>query len=70
MRSKEGMAKKQLTIEEKLEAALVPVEEQPYKVPDNWCWVYMLKGYAECLDKYRKPVNAKERADREGSIPY
>ena len=39
MRSKEGMAKKQLTIEEKLEAALVPVEEQPYKVPDNWCWV-------------------------------
>ena len=33
------MAKKQLTIEEKLEAALVPVEEQPYKVPDNWCWV-------------------------------
>ena len=33
------MAKKQLTIEEKLEAALVPVEEQPYKVPENWCWV-------------------------------
>ncbi|MBR1695634.1 MAG: restriction endonuclease subunit S [Selenomonas sp.] len=33
------MAKKQLTIEEKLQAALVPVEEQPYKVPENWCWV-------------------------------
>ncbi|MBE6084471.1 MAG: hypothetical protein E7203_03205 [Selenomonas ruminantium] len=33
------MAKKQLTIEEKLQAALVPAEEQPYKVPDNWCWV-------------------------------
>ena len=33
------MAKKQLTIEEKLEAALVPVEEQPYTVPENWCWV-------------------------------
>jgi len=32
------MAKKQLTIEEKLEAALVPVEEQPYKVPENWCF--------------------------------
>ena len=35
------MAKKQLTIEEKLEAALVPVEEQPYKVPENWCWSYL-----------------------------
>lgn len=64
------MAKKQLTIEEKLEAALVPVEEQPYKVPENWCWVYLLAGYAECLDKYRKPVNAKERAERIGEIPY
>ena len=32
------MAKKQQTIEEKLQAALVPVEEQPYKVPENWCF--------------------------------
>ena len=36
------MAKKQLTIEEKLQAALVPVEEQPYKVPENWCWTYLV----------------------------
>lgn len=64
------MAKKQLTTEEKLQAALVPEEEQPYKVPDNWCWVYLLAGYAECLDKYRKPVNAKERSERIGDIPY
>lgn len=27
-----------LTLEEKLQQALVPQEEQPYKVPDNWCW--------------------------------
>lgn len=27
-----------LTPEEKLAQALVPVEEQPYKVPENWCW--------------------------------
>ena len=27
-----------LTPEEKLVQALVPVEEQPYKVPENWCW--------------------------------
>lgn len=33
------MAKKKLTTEEKLQAALVPEEEQPYKVPENWCWV-------------------------------
>ncbi|WP_297964149.1 restriction endonuclease subunit S [uncultured Anaerovibrio sp.] len=33
------MSKKQLTIEEKLQNALVPAEEQPYQVPDNWCWV-------------------------------
>lgn len=36
------MAKKkqiELTIEEKLQNALVPKEEQPYKIPNNWCWV-------------------------------
>lgn len=27
------------TAEEKLQQALVPEAEQPYKVPDNWCWV-------------------------------
>ena len=27
-----------LTLEEKLQQALVPVEEQPYPVPENWCW--------------------------------
>ena len=26
-------------MEEKLEQALVPVDEQPYEVPENWCWV-------------------------------
>lgn len=29
-----------LTPEEKLQQALVPEAEQPYKVPDNWCWTY------------------------------
>lgn len=28
-----------LTPEEKLQQALVPEAEQPYKVPANWCWV-------------------------------
>ena len=29
-----------LSPEERLQAALVPESEQPYKVPENWCWVY------------------------------
>ncbi len=29
-----------LTIEERLQQALVPAEEQPYEVPENWVWVY------------------------------
>lgn len=38
------MAKKkqiELTKEEKLQNALVPKEEQPYKIPNNWCWTYI-----------------------------
>ena len=31
--------KETLSLEEKLEQALVPVDEQPYEVPENWCWV-------------------------------
>lgn len=31
--------KKELTPEEMLQEALVPEEEQPYKVPENWVWV-------------------------------
>lgn len=29
-----------LTIEERLQQALVPAEEQPYEVPENWVWTY------------------------------
>ncbi|AYV93430.1 type I restriction modification DNA specificity domain protein [Fusobacterium necrophorum subsp. funduliforme ATCC 51357] len=65
------MAKKEeLTIEEKLQAALIPKEEQPYEIPDSWVWGYMFFAFAECLDKYRKPVNSAERANRIGKIPY
>lgn len=48
----------------------MPESEQPYKVPGNWCWTYLTKGAAECLDSFRKPINATERANREGDIPY
>ncbi|MCP1190830.1 restriction endonuclease subunit S [Priestia flexa] len=55
---------------ESIEEALVPEEEQPYKIPRNWSWVYLINGYAECLDKFRKPINSTERAKRIGNIPY
>lgn len=57
------MAKKkqiELTIEEKLKNALVPKEEQPYKIPSNWCWTYFKdifyieNGYAFKKIDYKK----------------
>lgn len=30
-----------LSPEQRLQQALVSVEEQPYKVPENWCWTYV-----------------------------
>lgn len=66
-----GRQKKEtLMPEDRLQAALVPESEQPYPVPENWCWTYLTKGTAECLDSFRKPINASERANREGNIPY
>lgn len=59
----------QLTPEEKLQQALVPEAEQPYKVPANWCWTY-LKNVSDCLDNFRKPINANERNARLRDVPY
>ncbi|MCL2828728.1 MAG: restriction endonuclease subunit S [Oscillospiraceae bacterium] len=42
----------------------------PYEVPGNWVWVKLIGGFAECLDNFRKPINATERAVRQGDIPY
>ena len=50
----------ELTAEEKLQQALVSEAEQPYKVPDNWCWTYFGKvckfenGYAFKSDSFSK----------------
>ena len=40
--------KETLTPEERLQAALVPESEQPYKVPANWCWVSL-----QTIDQYQ-----------------
>ena len=47
-----GKKKDTLTPEERLQAALIPESEQPYKVPENWCWIrisdiaQILNGFA------------------------
>ena len=46
-----GKKKETLTPEERLQAALVPENEQPYKVPENWCW---MRGRA-----FLKPMETK-----------
>ena len=59
---------KEITTEERLEQALVPVEEQPYSVPENWCWCKM---YAIC-DFERGitfPASAKQEAETDSNIP-
>ncbi len=40
-----------LTPGKKLAQALVPVEEQPYKVPGNWAWSYVRYGYEVASSK-------------------
>lgn len=59
-----------LTIEERLQQALVPAKEQPYEVPENWVWVRLIGNVNSCLDGYRKPINSSERAKRVGKVPY
>lgn len=43
-----GKKKETLTPEDRLQAALVPESEQPYSVPENWCWVSL-----QTIDQYR-----------------
>lgn len=43
--------------------------EAPYELPEGWKWC-RLGDVADCLDGFRKPINATERADRTGNVPY
>ena len=56
---------KELTPEEKLQQALMPVEEQPYEVPDNWCWTSLI---AACKD-FIVPQRDKPKAF-DGDVPW
>ncbi|GAB2536116.1 restriction endonuclease subunit S [Gracilibacillus alcaliphilus] len=53
-----------------IERALVPLKDQPYKVPGNWIWVWLGTGYSYILDNLRKPISTREREKRIGNIPY
>ena len=57
-----GKKEKVLTPEEKLTQALVPEAEQPFKVPENWCWVY-LRGI---LSEIKNGTTIKQDKSGEG----
>lgn len=43
-----------LTPEERLQAALVPDWEWPYKLPGNWCWVKLVESFDNHTDSKKK----------------
>ena len=57
-----------LTPEERLQAALVPDWEWPYKLPKNWCWtrIGMVSNFERGITF---PAAAKEAAPTEDNIP-
>ena len=61
------MAKKESSHAELVSAS--QIIDAPYELPEGWKWV-QLGNVADCLDGFRKPINATERAKREGNIPY
>ena len=50
-----------LTLEERLQAALVPDWEWPYKLPENWCWV---KASAVARIYTGNSISEKIKADK------
>lgn len=63
------MNENEKTIEGPLGKMVVPEDEQPYKVPNNWVWT-RIGIYLKNCDGARKPISAKEREKINGTIPY
>ena len=57
-----------LTIEERLQQALVPAEEQPYKVPENWVWV-RLGEVNKYVSKSVNPISEPDKIFELYSVP-
>ena len=47
-----------LTPEEKLAQAMVPDLEQPYKLPENWCWSKI--GAVSNFESHFLPLQKKQ----------
>ena len=60
--------KEELSLEEKLEQALVPVEEQPYEVPENWCWVRI--GTIASVKGGKRVPKGKQLVEEKTEYPY
>ena len=61
-----GKKKENLTPEERLQAALVPDSERPYKVPENWCWAYWgACGNFQAGVSYKKQDAHAERQEQD-----
>lgn len=63
-----GKRQEILTLEERLQTALVPESEQPYKVPGNWCWV-RVSSVCEFERGITFPASAKEKKPTNTNIP-
>ena len=51
-----------------IEDALVPVEEQPYEVPENWCWIHLLDSFDNVTDSKKKLPTKEYQEDAVFSI--
>lgn len=60
-----GKKKEELSLEEKLERALVPVKEQPYEVPENWCWT-TVESISDIVSKGTTPKGGKSSYVEDG----
>lgn len=57
-----------LTIEERLQQALVPAEKQPYEVPENWVWV-RLGEVNKYISKSVNPISEPDKIFELYSVP-
>ena len=57
-----------VTIEERLQQALVPAEEQPYEVPENWVWV-RLGEVNKYVSKSVNPISEPDKIFELYSVP-
>lgn len=54
-----------LTLEERLQVALVPDWEQPYPVQENWCWIYF-----KAISKIRTGKKDANYGSADGEYPF